>query len=241
MFKHLIILIDSKKLNSRVAFVKTLETTVKYEEVKNIIDYVQNTYENEYAVHRFMTDSSDVASIAQTDPFFCDVQMYTDEDQFLSLLTENSEEDYFLPTEVAKYVLSKKSMTHLRLQKILYLIYAHCLSNGQKIFKKSPVAFDYGPVYLSVYHKYKKGNKQVIHEEVTNDFYLKLLNNDKTSCLNEAVDVVLNMTRDSTDAQIVSATHVKNSPWEAVYKKGENAEITDSIILEKNQNVLDYF
>lgn len=241
MFRHLIILVDSSKLNSRVAFVKTSKSTVQYEEIKNIVDYVQNSYENEYVIHRFMTNSSKVESIAQVDPFFCDVQMYTEEDQFLSLLTENSDENYFMPTEVAKYVLSKKAMTHLRLQKVLYLIYAHCLSKGQKIFKKSPVAFDYGPVYTSVYHKYKNGKKQIINEEVTDDFYLKLLNNDKTSCLNEAIDFVLNMTKDSTDAKLVSATHVNDGPWAAVYRQGENAEITDSVILEKNQNVLNYF
>ncbi len=73
---------------------------------------------------------------------------------------------------------------------------------------------------------------------LSNDFYLNLLNNDKTSCLNEAVNFVLNMAKDSTDAKLVSAIHVNDGPWAAVYRQGENAEITNSVILEKKQKVL---
>ncbi|RXV41073.1 hypothetical protein CYQ29_03560 [Enterococcus faecalis] len=51
------------------------------------------------------------------------------------LLKDNFEETYLKPFDSAEYVLGIKGMIHLRLQKILYMIYAECLLKGEKLFK----------------------------------------------------------------------------------------------------------
>ncbi|MFG5498723.1 hypothetical protein ACFJXX_13530, partial [Enterococcus faecalis] len=152
-----IILLNSDKFKSRVAFVKTDEQVIEYDKVKSVIDVVQSMYNEEYVVHRMITNSNSVESISNCDPFFEDVEMYTDEEVFVKLLKDNFEESYLNPIEIAEYLLSIKGMTHLRLQKILYMVYAECLLKGEKLFKQSPIPFTYGPVYLTVYHKYKNG------------------------------------------------------------------------------------
>lgn len=69
MFRHIIILLNSDKFKSRVAFVKTDEQVIEYHKVKPVIDVVQSMYNEEYVVHRMITNSKSVESISNCDPF----------------------------------------------------------------------------------------------------------------------------------------------------------------------------
>ncbi|EIX6391125.1 DUF4065 domain-containing protein [Enterococcus faecalis] len=240
MFRHVIILLNSDKFKSRVAFVKTDEEVIEYHKIKSVIDVVQSMYNEEYVVHRMITNSNSVESISICDPFFKGVEMYTDEEAFTKLLKDNFEESYLDPLDIAEYILSIKGMTHLRLQKILYMIYAECLFEGEKLFKQNPVAFTYGPVYLSVYHKYKHGNKKVEKANISKITVKSLLDNKKLACLNDAVEKVLSITEGKKDSEIVSATHVKDSPWALVFEEGKNGIITDDLILSNHNRVKDF-
>ncbi|EGO9347535.1 hypothetical protein DSH62_15210, partial [Enterococcus faecalis] len=94
MFRHVIILLNSDKFKSRVAFVKTDEEVIEYHKIKSVIDVVQSMYNEEYVVHRMITNSNSVESISICDPFFKGVEMYTDEEAFIKLLKDNFEESY---------------------------------------------------------------------------------------------------------------------------------------------------
>lgn len=61
----------------------------------------------------------------------------------------------------------REGITNLKLQKVLYFAQAYYLSKiGRPLFSDSIKAWEYGPVILDVYHKFKsKGSNPIICEE----------------------------------------------------------------------------
>lgn len=68
--------------------------------------------------------------------------------------------------DVANYFLSKSSMTHKKLQKMVYYAYSRYIYNNnndentikQVLFDEIPEAWIHGPVFPSIYQIYKKYN-----------------------------------------------------------------------------------
>lgn len=88
--------------------------------------------------------------------------------------------------DVAKYFLSKsilgtkKEITHLKLQKLIYYSqgYFLALNNGQPMFNERLEAWVHGPVCPTIYYEYRKYNFQAIpnsSESCVPSQYLKVL------------------------------------------------------------------
>ncbi|EHK2996470.1 hypothetical protein J5K72_002837, partial [Enterococcus faecalis] len=84
------------------------------------------------------------------------------------------------------------------------------------------------------------GNKKVEKANISKITVKSLLDNKKLACLNDAVEKVLSITEGKKDSEIVSATHVKDSPWALVFEEGKNGIITDDLILSNHNRVKDF-
>ena len=69
----------------------------------------------------------------------------------------------YVALAVAKYILSLRPMTNLRLQKTLYFIQvAFLLTRERGIFDDEIEAWQYGPVVPSVYNEYKYSSRNIL-------------------------------------------------------------------------------
>lgn len=122
--------------------------------------------------------------------------------------------------DVAKYVINYeisqgRSVTNLRLQKLLYFIQAKVLvETGKPCFEEEMEAWDYGPVSPSVYHNYKFFGAWSLAAEQS-----------APKLQNEALinSMLLNCSNYSTKL-LVDITH-KQKPWKDAYAKGKGTTI----------------
>lgn len=127
----------------------------------------------------------------------------------------------YSPITIAHYFTTKEPCDHLKLQKLLYFAHGFYLANYNKpLLNDFFQAWPYGPVISSLYHDFKKFNKQPItssqihpKEEITPG--------DK-----QFLDQVWDLYGHADGALLSRITHEKNSPWEIVamdiVKKGIN-------------------
>lgn len=90
--------------------------------------------------------------------------------------------------DVANYFRSKESMTHKKLQKLVYYAYVQYIIEyntaddiSRFLFKDKPEAWLHGPVFASLYQEYKKYNwkeipKKIIVRSRYNDDVIAILN-----------------------------------------------------------------
>ena len=153
MFEHIILFSSSDRTKRRIGWHYASEYISK-----DIINYIlektsEIILEPKYAVHRLTTNSPEWKSVIELDSFFEDIHVFTDLEEFLLEMKKDSQ---ITALDVSKFLLSLKSMTNLRLQKMIYLVYAEYLEKtGKKLFKDDIIAFKYGPVVPSVYEYYK--------------------------------------------------------------------------------------
>lgn len=130
--------------------------------------------------------------------------------------------------EVARQ--EKIEMTHLKLQKLIYIAHGWCLALlGRQLIDETPQAWKYGPVIKSLYHALKHSGSSPIKELVSlpdTDENGKLI--ERFPRLPETDSRFLMFLRSIWDAykkaspsELVYATHKQGTPWEQVYKKGE--------------------
>ena len=111
---------------------------------------------------------------------------------------------------------------NLKLNKLLFFAQGWSLAKlGHPIFEDRILAWEYGPVIPNVYHTFKCCGKNHI-EEPSDPFDEKRLDSDEIELL---VDVYSNYGR-YTGWALKNMTHEKGTPWELVYKKGQNADIS---------------
>ena len=136
MFEHIILFSSSYRTKRRIGWHYASEYISK-----DIINYIlektsEIILEPKYAVHRLTTNSPEWKSVIE--------------------LLEMKKDSQITALDVSKFLLSLKSMTNLKLQKMIYLVYAEYLEKtGKKLFKDDIIAFKYGPVVPSVYEYYK--------------------------------------------------------------------------------------
>lgn len=145
------------------------------------------------------------------------------------------EDNDYLIFEVSKYIINKIDVTNMALQKLLYYIQMFYMAfNNTYAFNSKCNAWDYGPVFGSVYYKYKSFGKSIIEDEKTN------INFD--SNLKETIDLVLKYFGCYSGWMLKNFTHIEK-PWlEAYYsdnkviEKSTIKEYGDKIIKELNIN-----
>lgn len=116
--------------------------------------------------------------------------------------------------DIADFFLNKDSLTPKKLQKLVYYAYAWfiALNNENEneitniLFNEQPEAWIHGPVFPSLYNKYKKYNWNEIEKK---EIHSSKLNKDLTAFLN---DVWIKFGKFSAD-ELEYMTH-QEEPWE---------------------------
>lgn len=133
--------------------------------------------------------------------------------------------------DVAKYVIEYedsqgRSVSNLRLQKLLYYIQAQFLvSKGEECFADRIEAWDFGPVIPNVYHVFKFFGSLEIPVSLANK--RAPIYADDEQLINDMLDYCA---RYSTSS-LVYRTH-NQKPWIDARKKGKNGVITAKAIRE---------
>lgn len=131
--------------------------------------------------------------------------------------------------EVARFFLTKESMTHLKLQKLCYYAQAWYLTiYGQKLFDEEFQAWLHGPVSPSLYQRYKQWGWHEISE------YTGIVN----LCTETIyfLEMVYNMYGSFTGNQLENLTHSED-PW-IFARNGETGYCTNPI---SDENIKKYY
>lgn len=239
MYKHYIILCSAYSIGTRIAL-DYCDNTFRLDLIKQDIEYIKKVcgYDVPISTHMIQTESKEWNSVFEVDKFFKDVKLVSTKEEFTDYLLKDKD---LIGLDIAKYILSQISCTHLKLEKLVYMCYADYLCHeGEKLFNDKIFAYKLGPVINSIYEKYKKSGSNYLEEDnvitysddkkmqsrsrilVSKDGLKKLISIDKT----------LEKYKNFTASQLVELTHRKNSPWnvsgegQVLYK-----EITDDLII----------
>ncbi|MCC3358962.1 Panacea domain-containing protein [Bacillus sp. REN16] len=211
-----------------------IETSLK--KVKKYCGPVQ------YGIHKLSTDSTDWDSVVEKDSFFKDIFVTQDIDRFIEVILNDQELTAY---DLAKFILTVSSVSHLKLQKLIYYVYAEfLLRTGEKLFKDPIVAYKHGPVVEDVFKKYRSYGSSIIDFEEDETFsinadknayspsLMKILSSEYGYVVAECVIDVIEKYEDTLPFDLVEKTHAPGGPWDRVFKEGWNCVITDDLITQ---------
>lgn len=139
------------------------------------------------------------------------------------------------PTTVANYFIDKYSkngdLTPMKIIKLTYIAYGWYLALTNKkdrLIDENPIAWDFGPVFPSLYYSIKQYKKEKITEKIPNATKNEIISEEDEKFLDKIWDVYGRF-----DGIYLSAlTHIEGTPWQKVYEKDSNAVISDDDIFE---------
>ena len=138
---------------------------------------------------------------------------------------------------VADYFLSKSSMTHKKLQKLVYYAYSWYIvinndnSNVQNVlFSDAPEAWIHGPVFPILYDKYKI----YVREEIPKTNETIELDLETNELLNE----ILNVFRKYDGDKLELMTH-QETPWKKARENLDSTMPSNNIIL--SEDIYNYY
>lgn len=145
----------------------------------------------------------------------------------------------------------KKPIRPLKLMKLVYIAHGYILAlldkptEGTKLEKVQ--AWQYGPVFPSVYYSFKQYGRNPIDRKTTVFDFSKIGTEEDLEVVptlkdkdEKAVcDFVWKKYGIYTDSTLVSILHADGTPWKQVYKPGMNKEIPDSLTKSHYQSVID--
>jgi len=136
---------------------------------------------------------------------------------------------------VVQYLLYKcVEITPLALQKLLYYSQAfNCAINKEFLFEDDCEAWVHGPVYKTIYEKYKGYGYNPIEEEL-NVYNFKLLTNDEKDLL----DSIVNNFGCYSGKVLEEMTHIE-SPWKDMRKGLRDDEPSNRVI--SKESIENYF
>ncbi len=130
---------------------------------------------------------------------------------------------------VAEYIIMycnriNKTISNLKLQKILYFVQAEFLVfKDEPCFKERIEAWDFGPVIPEVYHKYKVfGSASIPHVE--KEYVSPFKSNDQ-----ELIDGIVKDCAKYSASTLVEITH-RQTPWQEAYKSYYSTIISNESI-----------
>lgn len=141
------------------------------------------------------------------------------------------------PVTVANYFIQEKGklgkLTPMKLIKLTYLAYSWylALNNGnQTLINEKPQAWDYGPVFPSLYDSLKRFGRTEI------DSILPYENEEVIESVDaEFLNKIWSLYGKYNGVQLSAMTHSEGTPWRKVYKRGCNSIIPDDDILAHYQ------
>lgn len=131
--------------------------------------------------------------------------------------------------DVAKYVINyelsqDRSVTNLRLQKLLYFVQAKVLmETGEPCFNDEMQAWEYGPVVPVVYHAYAEYRNFSIQKQ---EYESEIAQNIKAY-----IKDILNYFANTETFELVQITHCQK-PWIEAREKGNRQPISIDAIRE---------
>ena len=229
MIKHFIVLGSSYSTGERIAldYVNIDATTFS-----KIIDLIKNKNDNyTISTHIITTETDKWEDVVIRDPFFENVKLLKNKNEFLKFLSKNEE---LTALDVANYIIANYECTHTRLEKLVYYCYADYLCDyNQKLFKDKIYAFQFGPVIQSIYKKFKNEEKPYkLNKKFDMPIQSKILNSSNGMQKLNSITATLDLYKAYTTSQLIAFTHRENTPW-SVNGKGKQKfkTISDKDIL----------
>lgn len=238
MFNHCIILGSAYSLKSRIAL---HYVDINAKEMKDKIDYIIHKCGNDISIstHYVMTKENTWRSVVDYDKYFLDVKLISDVEEFANIILCDRDLEGL---DVAKYIISKISCTHLKLEKLTYFCYAEYLCKTKKnLFKDKIYAYRLGPVVASVYRKYRKkkfgsieDNKKLYNDKERRSAIKSRIIASRDGLEKLAIiDNTLEKYQNLSASELVNLTHRNNSPWDmSDWESVHNKEIDDELILK---------
>lgn len=127
------------------------------------------------------------------------------------------------PLETANLLLTKldSGASHMKLQKLVYLIHAYWLQeNDDRIVSADPQVWQFGPVFGGLYHRLKDNRTNLINEPVP-DYGDETAVVPDEEAVSSLVDRVLAKYGNKTGGELSDLTHKPGSPWHTMAKKYE--------------------
>lgn len=120
-----------------------------------------------------------------------------------------------------------KEMTNLKLQKIMYFTecYFMAVTDENKLYDCDWLAWNYGPVNLELYNKYKEFESKVI--ELSDDEITVGNNIPKINKL--VVEGIFVIFGQLAAYQLVDLTHEEGSPWKDIFDLGGSQDEIDNV------------
>lgn len=241
MYQHFILVASSYTEGRRIGFHLSAENKIEKSIIEDKMKRISQINRDDVGVHSLMTDRQDWESVIKLDSFFKDILICHSFDEFVEDLTVDSK---ITAIDVAKFFLSVKPMSHLKVQKLVYLAYKEYLSEYQMpLFEEKIVAYKYGPVVEEVYQKFRDYGASEIKIDDNKEYILKdihlpqamgrmLLAKDAGKIVPTLLKIIEDY-GDFSGGKLVDLTHSEKGPWETVYKPYLNCEITDAVILSQ--------
>ena len=246
MKSHFIIMSNSYSDGARIALDINKEDELNADYISKIIYGIKKSCgeDTPISTHSIWAESDEWSSVIKSDPFFKTVKVIDSTEEFIMKIKRDRT---LKGTDIAKYILSKISCSHLKLEKLCYLCYADymCKTKGQHLFEDRIYAFKYGPVVDSVYEKYKKfGSLKIseVEEIIEKQEHMKIPLESRILFAENrvqkvwSIDETLKKYGGLPASKLVNITHKEGSPWEKSYKGDMYGEISDECVLSCHCN-----
>lgn len=121
---------------------------------------------------------------------------------------------------------AKTSITNLKLQKLMYFVEAYYMvknPNEDSMFDEEWSAWDYGPVCKKLYDYFKNfGSVEIL---ITSEETIR--GNDLPKKNKEYIEAIFGIFGELSAFNLVTLTHMKNSPWDKIYESNKNTNEYD--------------
>lgn len=244
MVKHFIIMSSSYTDGTRIALDIAEEDKLNPDTILPILASIKKTCGDDAPIssHFVETQSKDWASVVEYDPFFKKVEYIEKVDEF----SKKIQADRVLSgLDVANYILSKKSCTHLSLEKLVYFAYADYLcAYSVPLFQDVIYAFRHGPVIDSVYNAFRNSGYRYISPPDFKDektlsistgelpMRSRILFAKDGSRKLSIIDKTIEKYGKYSAGYLVDLTHRSGSPWSHVDSSKSYQKISDDLILQ---------
>ena len=234
--RHFIIMSSSYSKGCRIAldFCPGEDKTAEFERA---VSEIKNKCGADVSIstHSIEAEGATWHDVGSADMFFADVVLVPTTDEFIALIEKDRK---LTGWDIAKYILSKRRCTHLKLEKLVYMAYADymCASGGKRLFEDEILAYKYGPIVASVYDVCKRfGYREVDEKEFSAQTFSELpvrsrilfADSGFEKCL--SVDGTIEKYGDLEGGALVDITHRRGSPWSCTE---QSAPISDEDILK---------
>lgn len=233
MFQHIILITSSYILGKRVGWHYSSEI-IGTDVMKEIQEKAKDSIG---ALHQLTTNSSEWTSVIEKDSFFEDVFIYEELEEYLKAIEDSKK---ISAIDIAKFLLSVIPMSNLKLQKLIYLVYAdYLLETGKSLFDEKILAYRYGPVVKEVYDAYKGHGREDILEDDIQDIEFgaitypmliaRFMQAKNGSLIVESMKRTIKTFGDKSASKLVDLTHKDGTPWSHTK---QSLEISDDLILK---------